>query len=261
MNKENLRSMVWQVLKNDSWRNQFAELHGAIKALASERQLTFEKQEIEYAVNELIWELLAERVLAPTGDDKHFDFRFLQVTECGRKSIDGELWAPPSDDPGKYVERLAEQVGAPLDSIVRIYAREAILAFLSGNYFSSMVMLGIASERCIELLIKAYTTTGDGTGRKPTFTSKIKRIPRGSRERSEALRAELVKLPLPSELGEPLELQLSALFTLIRYSRDAEGEPTGRAFDRDTAHAGLLVFPQQCKWVYQLMGYFETHEV
>jgi hypothetical protein len=61
-------------------------------------------------------------------------------------------------------------------------------------------------------------------------------------------------------MGESLELQLSGLFTLIRYSRDAQGEPISRTVDRDTAHASLLLFPQYCKWAYDLIGRLEKAE-
>lgn len=260
MNKENLRAIGWEVLRGDSWRNQFAELHAGIKALATQRGITYEKQEIELAANELIWEFLADGVLAPTGDDKHFDFRFLQLSESGKKELSGGV-PVPTDDPAKYVERLAEQVSRPIHEIIRVYAREAHLTFLAGTYFASMVMLGVASEQCLDLLIAAYTTTPDGKARKPTFAAKIKKAARSSRERFETLRADLIKAPLPPEMNESLELQLSGLFTLVRYSRDADGEPIGRPVDRDTAHASLLLFPQYCKWAYGLIEYFETNEI
>lgn len=258
--KEYMRSLVLEALKDEPWNNQLTELHKAVKTLAQKREIAFDGQEIELETNQVVWGLLTDKVLSPTWDGKHLDFQTLQITEYGRQCIaDGAY--QPSDDPGKYIERLSEQIGRPLDEMIRSYTREALLTFLTGNFFPSMVMLGIASDRCIELLIKAYVTGPDGKLRKPTFAGRIKKASPASRERVELLRSDLVKASLPSEMGESLELQLSGLFTLIRYSRDAQGEAISRTVDRDTAHASLLLFPQYCKWAYDLIGRLEKAEM
>jgi len=254
MNKENLRSVVWQALKRNH-RNQFAGIHAAIKEVAAEHGITAEAEEMELAANELLWEFLTAGILAPGGNANHFDFRLLQLTDYGLKRLDMEEQRP-DNDPAGYLDRLGEQVGRPIDSVVKMYIRECLLTFFSGNYLAAMVMLSGASERCLDLLIDEY-----GKASEKAFEAKIKRAGRSARDRFETLRADLLRAEMPEEISDTLDIQLSGLFTLVRYARNDDGGPAGRVFDRDTSHAGLLLFPQYCKRVYAVIDHLQARSV
>ena len=253
MDAENVRSVVWEAVRKSNWRGQFAELHAGIKRIASEKGIQFEKDEIEVLANQWIWYLLTRGVIAPTGDDKHFDFRFLQITEHGNQYLNDET-KPENIDPGQYIEQLEAPIRRSIDDVIKVYVRESLKTFLSGNYFAATVMLSIASEQCVEILIEEITGAGKKKGGKGDFETKVRRTGLNTRDRFEILRSELVKAALPGGLAETVELQLSGLLALIRYSRDGEGNPKGRECDRDTVHAGLLLFPRYCKWVYEVIG-------
>ncbi len=162
-------------------------------------------------------------------------------------------------DPDGYLERLKRLIGHPLDDIALSYVREGLLTFLGGHYFSATVMLGVASEQCIDLLIEAYTNAIADTNRKTAFVKKIEQAGRSVKDRFDKLRNELLALKLPPTLMDALDIQLSGIFTLIRYSRNDAGHPTGQVVDRDMAHGNLLLFPQYCKRVYDLIEYFRMH--
>jgi hypothetical protein len=163
--------------------------------------------------------------------------------------------------PDRYLEKLQQRVGQTLDDIVLTYVRESLLTFLAGRHLAATVMLGVASERCVDLLVKAYLSAIADANRKAAFERKVKRAGRSVKRRFDALRKELLALTLPAELGDALDIQLSGIFTLIRYSRNDAGHPTGRTVDRDVAHGNLLLFPQYCKRVYDLIDYFQTASI
>jgi len=111
------------------------------------------------------------------------------------------------------------------------------------------------------LLIEAYFNAIIDPNRKARFEKEVKRAGRSVKRRFDALRGELLALSLPPELKDALDIQLSGVFTLIRYSRNDAGHPTGQKIDRDTAHGNLLLFPQCCKRVYDLIEHFQRNPV
>ena len=141
------------------------------------------------------------------------------------------------------------------------YVKESLLTFLAGRYLAATVMLGVASERCVDLLIDSYLNAIANATQRQAVERKVKRAGRSVKRRFDTLRGELIALALPSDLGDALDIQLSGVFTLIRYSRNDAGHPTGQAIDRDVAHGNLLLFPQYCKRVYGLINYFQTNTV
>ncbi len=111
------------------------------------------------------------------------------------------------------------------------------------------------------MLIEAYTDAIADANKKSTFVKKVDQTGRSVKVRFDALRNDLLVLNLPTELKDALDIQISGIFTLIRYSRNDAGHPTGQAVDRDMAHGNLLLFPQYCKRVYELIGYFNKNTV
>lgn len=210
-------------------------------------------------LREIIWELLVQGVLAPGLSSANHDFPWIHVTEYGKRSLEAGDILP--HDPDGYLGRLQQQVGQPLDGIVLTYVRESLLTFLAGRYLAATVMLGVASERCVDLLIEAYLNAVANASQKAAFEGKVKRAGRSVKRRFDALRDELLGLALPAELADALDIQLSGIFTLIRYSRNNAGHPTGQKTDRDVAYGNLLLFPQYCKRVYGLMHYLQTNLV
>ena len=155
MTKENLRSVLLEAVKNGDWEN-LPDLHAAIKTRADEQNIVFdEEHELETYANQLIWELMIRGILAPGGDATYLDFQGLRLTESGRKYLGVETDVPETD-PGKYIERLIEQVGRSVDDLLKLYARESLVTFLAGNFVSATVMLSVASERLLDLLIDEY---------------------------------------------------------------------------------------------------------
>jgi hypothetical protein len=253
MQKDDLRPHVFYALRSQP-RSQF----GSVEDFVRSRTSSYQHQD-GFKIREILWELLVQGILAPGMDASNLDFPWIHVTEYGSRCLEAGEMLP--HDPTGYIARLQQRVGQPLDDVVLMYIREGLLTFLAGHYLSATVMLGVASEQCIDLLIEALTNAIGDTGRKAAFESNIKKAGRSIKRRFDTLRAELLLLNLPSELKDSLDIQLSATFTLIRYSRNDTGHPTGRTIDRDEAHANLLLIPQYFKRIYDLMDYFQTNTV
>lgn len=253
MEKADLRPLVLEVLRREPL-TQFVNIEHSIRELAPEY-----RRNDSLAIREIIWELLVQGVLAPGYNHSKLDFPFIHVTEYGERCLDENAIVPHA--PETYLEQLEQRVGQPLDNVVLTYFREGLLTFLAGHYLAATVMLGVASERCVDLLVEAYSNAIADANRKAKFERKLKRAGRGVKRRFDVLRNELLALALPAKLKDALDIQLSGVFTLIRYSRNDAGHPTGRMIDRDVAHGNLLLFPQYCKRVYDLIGYFQTNPI
>lgn len=258
MTKENLRSVVWDAVRTDEWES-LSDLHMRIKERAEEQNIPFEdERELEAVANQLIWELMVRGVLSPGGDATYLDFQVLKLTETGKKILKIERHIPETD-PGKFIERITEQVNRPIDEIVKIYLRESVLTLMTGYHVATTVMLSVASERLLDILIDEYSKASERKTGKETFANKIRRAGRSTKERFDTLRTDLQKADLPPDMVETVDMQLSGLYTLIRYGRNDEGAPSGRAFDQDTAHAGLLLFPQYCVHAYGLITHLQEN--
>jgi len=148
-----------------------------------------------------------------------------------------------------------------LDQIVEAYVTESLQTFLLGCHLASAVMLGVASERCIDLLTESYLGAIADAEHQRSFQRRLKRAGRSIKRRFDALRSELIGPSLPTDLRDALDIQLSGVFTLIRYTRNEAGHPTTQEVDRLEAHGNLLLFPQYCKRVYDLIEHLDTTPV
>jgi hypothetical protein len=208
---------------------------------------------------DIFWELLIQGMIAPGFNSSNLELPWIHVTEYGKRCLEKDSILP--HDPDGYVERLKHIVGQPLDSTVLTYVQESLSTFLGGYWLASTVMLGVASEQCVDLLTEAYLNAIVDPSHKGAFEKKLKQAGRSVKNRFDSLRDELLKLGLPSDLKDALDIQLSGIFTLIRFSRNDAGHPTGRTVDRDLAHGNLLLFPQYCRRVYELIDHFKTNPV
>jgi len=253
MEKMQLRPLVLDVLDRNP-ETQFVEVENKIRSISPEYQSSDALE-----LHDILWELLIQGVIAPGFNSSNLNLPFMHVTEYGKRCLQANSILP--HDPDGYLERLERLVGQPLDSTVQTYIQEGLLTFLGGHYLAATVMLGVASEQCADLLIEAYSTAIANPSQRAAFEKKVKQAGRSVKNRFDILRDELLRLNLPSELKDALDIQLSGIFTLIRYSRNDAGHPTGRIVDRDMTHGNLLLFPQYCKRVYELIDYFKANPV
>lgn len=252
MNKEKLQTLVFEALREKP-KTEFAAVESLIRDLSPDYQ-----HHDALIVRGILWELLVQGILAPGINSSNLDFPWIHVTEFGTNCLEKDILLHA---PSKYLKQLETKIKQPLDEIVLIYVRECLLTFSAGRYLAATVMLGVASERCLNLLIEGYLNAIADPDKKMKVEKKVKRAGRNTKRRFDTLRHELLVLSLPSEIKDTLDIQLSGIFTLIRYNRNDAGHPTEQIIDRDEAHANLLIFPQYCKLVYKLLDYFNSNSI
>lgn len=252
MEKTQLRSIILDVLRRYPIES-FQSLQREIR----ERYPVYLSVTDDLIVDEIIWELIVQGVIAPGMNSANRGLPWIHLTEYGRKSLKTNDFMP--HDVLGYMSKLESAVGQTVDGIVTAYVRESLLTFLGGQYIASTVMLGVASERCVDLLIKAYSDAIADDSRKSTFEEKVAKAGRSVKRRFDVLRAGLLDLKLAPELSDALDIHLSGIFTLIRYTRNDAGHPIGQKVEREEAYGNLVLFPQYCKRVYELINYFSTN--
>jgi len=255
MDKADLRRHVVELLARHG--HELNHEAGLVAALTSQ-DVGFEHHDT-LCLTEIIWELLMQGVLAPGFNSSNEWFPWLHVTERGQAYLAGEGITPL--DPEGYVEQLVGAVCQPLDQVLLEYIQEGAHAFYSGCTMASAVMIGVASERCIDMLTVAYSDALSSATTKADFNKRIEQAGRSVKRRFEVLRSELLVASLPQGLADSLDVILSGVFNAIRYSRNDAGHPTGVAIDQEVVHASLSVFPTYCKRVYALMSHLQSNSI
>ena len=250
MDNSELRALVFEALRRNA-QTHFNAIESEIKRLSPGYQ-----RRDSLKLQEVIFELLVQGVLAPGKNSLNLQLPFVHLTEYGTRCLEED--ALLLHDPDDYLEKLARSLPSSPHEIVLAYVRESLLSFLSGRYLAAMVLLGSAAERSIDLLIDAYLSTLTDKRKKTAFKKKARLSGRSARPRFETLKEALLSLELPAQLNANLGPSLEGLFTLIRYSQTDAGYPVVQPFERETVHAQLLLFPQYGKHLYALIQYLQT---
>jgi hypothetical protein len=145
--------------------------------------------------------------------------------------------------------------------VIKLYVNEALHTFLKGNMLASTVMLGGASEKAILLLIDSFSAAIKEPTERAEFDNEMKTHMIGRKFEALRKRLERTKSMLPRELAYGLDLRLSGVFEVIRTCRNDVGHPTGRKVDRREAFTNLQLFRPFCKFVYELIEYFNKNQV
>ncbi len=246
MDKANLRPLVLEILR----KTPQTHLH-AIESEIRKRTDDYARHDV-LALQEIVWDLLVQGILAPGKNSLNLHLPFVHVTAYGATCIeDGAVLA---HDPDGYIARLEADCGESVDPVLVETAREGLLAFLAGRYPSAIVMLGRAADvllhRLADALIRHGRQTGRGVQRLEDARSNPERL-------STAVERALASRRLPTPLFEGEASHLSALRTLIDTAHPRSGAARLPAADRDTVHGHLLLFPGQCRFVYHLIAHLE----
>jgi len=246
MDKANLRVWVLEILR----KTPQTHLH-AIETEIRKRADEYERHDV-LVLQEILWELLVQGVLAPGKNSLNLNLPFVHVTEFGTRCL--EDGSTLTHDPDGYVARVESSCGEHVDPHLLETTREALLAFLAGRYPSSVVMLGRAAEilldRLADALIRHGQRTGHGVRRLEDARSNPNRL-------GAAIQRTVASRSLPPRLADEAERQLRGARTLIDGSHSSNGRTRLPNADRDTVHAYLLLFPSQCRFLYDLTAHLE----
>lgn len=207
-------------------------------------------------VQELIWELIIQGIITPGSDWSNMNLPFFRITEYGARCLQENTILP--HDYGTYIQAI-KAVGATTDAIFLLYLGESVEAFNKALYISSVVNLGVASERLIILLIDALHDALASQANKTRFDQAIKAGHHISKQFDEVYsRLAGHKAQLPKNIADDLEM-LKILVDIIRKERNDGGHPTGRQFSREETLALLLAFQPHYKFVIKVLEWLQAN--
>ncbi len=207
-------------------------------------------------LQELTWDLVLQGVLTPGSNWSNSNLPFVRLTEYGKRCVQEESILP--HDYGMYLEEI-KRVSAQTDSIFLVYLTESIEAFNKALYISSVVNLGIASERLTLILIEAYADAIENQANKTRFQAGINRQ-RHIAYKFEELFKHLTsnREKFPDEIRDNLDM-IRYLEEMLRKERNDAGHPTGKSFSREEALVLLLAFPTHYKTVVKLNDWLRAN--
>jgi hypothetical protein len=239
---ETARLIVLERLRTDAKYNQmdrsgegfdhYVEYHGK-----ADRRVLADLAE------QVVWELVLERVLVPGEGADDYDFPWFRITAYGRQVI--ESGEPNPHDPTRYLEQVAQRVTQPDDTVMS-YLAESLDTFRRGSLVASTVMLGVAAERVFLLLCDSLLAALADPQEQTDFSKALRRI--AMKPKLDFVHAKMEALqnsnPRPAGFPESAVIALTAVYDLLRRQRNDMGHPreTPPQSDRSQAFANLQVF-------------------
>ena len=246
MDKQTLRPVVFEILKKTP-QTHFHAIENDVRKLVD----SYDRGDV-LTLQEILWELLVQGVLAPGKNSLNLNLPFVHLTDYGAQCLeDGRILA---HDPDAYIERLTGQVGLDIDGFVVQTTREALVVFASGSWTASVILLARVTEFLFDHLARLLLSTPSHQG---DDIERLDAARRFSRSQAEAVIHILLHRNLPSELISSLEPQLNGLLALLQYSRHQDGAPRAPQPSRDQVLGFLLLLPEQCAFVYHLLNVLE----
>ncbi len=245
MDKQTLRPVVFEILKKTP-QTHFHAIENDLRKLVE----SYDRGDV-LTLQELLWELLIQGVLAPGKNSLNLNLPFVHLTDYGAQCLeDGRILA---HDPDAYIERLTSCVGRDIAEFVVQTTREALMVFTSGGWTSSVILLARVAEFLFDQLAgRLHRTQQHGDG-----IDQLEASHRFSRSQAEAVIEVLLHRNLATEISGSIEPQLNGLMALIQYSRSQDGSPRWPQPSRDQVLGFFLLFPEQCAFVYHLMNVLE----
>ena len=261
-----MRSLILDALRRGG-ADQLASLRDAVAEIAKSRGLLSQEggssmfrsggatlSGSDYGrVQSIMWDLIIEGVVRPgLNEGVNNNLPFFHITEWGKRSVQGN--GPTPYDPDGYLERLRRDIPG-LDPVILTYLNESLHTFRIGCLLSSTIALGCASEKALLLLIEAYSASlPEASQKKFRSNTEGRMIKRQFDEFRKMLDSDL-RARLPSNLQDGLDVELNAIFDIIRNQRNDAGHPTGKEIERERAYANLVVVPVYFKKVYALIDW------
>lgn len=213
-----------------------------------------------------LWDMAMERIVRPEWSEitrkDHFGLNGFKLTEYGKAFLEG----PPIDRPSQYIDFLTEQAPAISgnDEIVN-YVWESLTAYNHGCYFSSTVMLGVASERLFDILLDAYIDYIP-SHQTQVAQDRFKKAIDG-RTISTQYEEFMKKLPdltgsagiKPKHLARCFKQAIEVTFNSIRSYRNYSAHPrTNGVVPRDFIQIHLGCFPLFCQHFYNAIEWLKN---
>lgn len=256
--KDDIRRLVLQLLETTK-ELQYNGLRRGVESLVKENGIGDFEQKDERNLNEIVWDLIIERVLT-LGTESHSDpqWPFLRLTDYGKLYI--YKTKPHYYQHDEYIVILKEHV-PELDEIVIQYTIEAIRCFRRELLFAAAVMIGAAGERVVILLLEAIESWEQDGNKKKKIKTLLQqpRLPKIFDLVRKTVESLINQKQIPYDIHKGVTTHLLSIFEMIRVQRNNAVHPTVSKVSREKIFLTLQSFPAAIEAIYRVRDWFLRH--
>ena len=211
-------------------------------------------------INEIIWDLILERIVTPGFDASNPNLPFFRLTKFGQDYISQS--APHYYDPQGYMEFLRNIV-QNLDPVIEQYIFESLNCYRQQLFFASAVMIGAASEKAILLLLQAITDSmsNPSTKRKAAQLLDRPNLPEIFNMITKTLNPLIKAKIIPYSVHQGCTEHLMSLFEMIRVQRNDAIHPVCGQVDRTKVFLSLQTIPTALESINRLIEWFKSNSI
>lgn len=235
-----------KVQQTNSWRSGTSQYNSTLNEQDSNM------------VNEIVWDLIIERILTIGSNSANPNWPFLRLTEYGKMTVTSS--EPIIHDVDGMLNLLKSSI-PNLDSVILMYMGECLNTYRIGGLLASCVMLGCAAEKAISILYCSYTNWLEKKGETKEATKFHEMENRFIAKKFDELTKSINghKTNIDSKVLDDMDVMIASIFTIIRKNRNNVGHPTGNTINRDELSAWIHVFRVHCIKIYQLIDFFDVN--
>lgn len=214
----------------------------------------------EININEIIWDLIVERVLTVGADRANRDWPWLRITEFGKQIVDDEN--ANYYDPEGYIDRIKSLI-SDLDSVIEQYSIEGLNCFKRRLFFASCVMFGAAAEKAVLILLEAIGQDSVDSQKKKSIKNLLDRqsLPSILREIQSTIDLLIKSKKIPYDIHQGATEHLLSLFEMIRVQRNESIHPEMVKINREKLLLFISSLPASLEVVYKLTHWFRENKI
>lgn len=211
-------------------------------------------------VNQIIWDLIVDRVLTMGKDCSNNEWPWLRLTEFGHSVVEEKI--PSYYDPDGYIKTV-ESFVPKLDPVIKQYISEGLHAFRQQLFFASAVMFGAASEKAILLLLESIGKAESDKARKNKILELLERprLPKIYNTIQTTLDTLIKNRVIPYSVHEGCKEHLLSLFEMIRVQRNDSIHPAAGKVNRTKVFLTIQSMPIALEVIYRLIKWFKKNKI
>jgi hypothetical protein len=212
----------------------------------------------ELSVNQIIWDLIIDRVLTIGMDASNQEWPWLRLTEFGRSVV--EQTTVTYYDPEGYGTTL-DSVAPEIDPIIKQYAVEGLNCFRQRLFFASAVMFGAAAEKAILLLLESIGNAETNKRRQQEIMQLLDRpnLPKIFSNIQSRLDLLIKAKAIPYSVHQGSNEHLLSLFEMIRIQRNDAVHPTAGQVNKTKVFLTIQSLPVALEVVFRLIDWFKKN--
>ncbi len=273
-----LRQLVLEVLKTQrktqlsTLENSVLEYAAASNAFPSEERCRELDSDYSYYrngqlnpmdvanINQIVWDLVVERVLTIGRGDTDKNWPFLRLTDHGRALVNQQ--EPTYHDPEGYLRRLRGVVPGP-GPVIEQYALEGLHCFRGNLLFAAAVMFGAAAETAVLALLEAIAHAESDPRRKKKAEELLERpkLPTIFELIQKTVDGLAQSGVLPYEVHEGSTPHLISLFEMIRAHRNDAVHPRVGDVNGTKVFLTIQSFPGALEATFRLVEWFRNNTI